>query len=163
MFPPSATPVFGITHPIGLPRPVDPDNVFGAKISFFARNVMPVPTGCLEHFDGAVYRPYLQRLAEVLNGLSSGWSDTVLPEAPARYCLLRHGIVATIPAEFRPLLPEPPRVGVGAILLHFDDLHPSVGAPLQLLDVLTMIGEDIGAEKFGAVTAAHPWVSAYLR
>jgi hypothetical protein len=163
MFLPSATPVFGITHPIGLPRPVDPENVFGAKISFFARNVMPVPTGCLEHFDGAVYRPYLQRLTEVLNGLSGGWSDTVLSEVPARYCLLRHGLPATIPAEIRLLLPEPPRVGIAAILLHFDDLHPIVGAPLQLLDVLTMISEDIGPEKFAAATAAHPWVSAFLQ
>ena len=56
MFPLKAAPLFGITHPLGLPRPVDPENVFGAKIRFFAINAMPVPTGCLEHFDEAVYR-----------------------------------------------------------------------------------------------------------
>jgi hypothetical protein len=163
MFLPSATPVFGITHPLGLPRPIDPENVFGAKLSFFARNVMPAPTGCLEHFDTAVYRPYVQRLVALLDGLSGGWSEATLAEVPARYCLLRHGIPASIPVEIRPLLPEPPRVGLAAVLRHFDTIQHAADGPLQALDVLTLISEDIGPEKFSIFSAGHPWVAAFMR
>ena len=158
----SAIPSFGITHPLGLPRPIDPDNVFGAKVLFFARNVMPVPTGCLEHFDTAIYRPYLQRVVEALGGKARGWSGAVIKEWPARYCLLRDGMAAAVPPEMRPLLPEVPRVGLRSILVYLDAAHP-VATPLQLLDVLTLISEDLGPEKFAAATADHPWVAAFMR
>ena len=83
MFTPNDVPLFGITHPLGLPRPVDCENIFGAKIEFFSRNAMPVPYGSLGHFDTAVYRPYVRRLAAFLARREPGWSDAgVLIAAP---------------------------------------------------------------------------------
>jgi len=161
-FPSSAQPPFGVTHPLGLPRPIDPDNFFGAQSLFFYRNSMPIPTGCMAHFDAAVYRPYLERLVAFLSGLELGWSGPVLLEDPPRYCLLRDGVPTEIPEDLRSEMPEPPRVSLAAILTHFDRHHGSV-VPMQLLDLLTLVGEDIGPVKFAAVAARRPWVSEFLR
>jgi hypothetical protein len=153
---------FGITHPLGLPRPVDVDNFFGAKVQYFTQNLMPIPSGCLAYFDGAVYRPYLRSVVEFLNGLEFGWSGPAFMDGPPRYCLLRDGAPAEVPADLQPLLPEPPRIALDAVLDHFDQYHPRV-APMQLLDVLTLVREDLGPEKFAAATASHRWVDEFMR
>ncbi len=162
MFLPSGSQQFGITHPLGLPRPIDAENFFGVKLLFFARNQMPIPTGCLADFDGAVYRPYVQRIVENLNRLEFGWSGPMVLDGPPRYCLLRDGVPATVPVDLRPLIPEPPRVRFAEILQHFDRRH-SAAAPMQLLDVLTLVSEDLGRQKFAAATAGHPWVAEFMR
>jgi hypothetical protein len=59
-------------------------------------------------------------------------------------------------------MPEPPRVSLTAVLSHFDRHHGSV-VPMQLLDLLTLVGEDIGPAKFAAVAARRPWVAEFLR
>jgi hypothetical protein len=161
MFPSKAVPIFGITHPLGLPRPVDPENVFGAKIHFFARNAMPVPARCLEHFDTEVYRPYVKRIAAILARRESGWSGSEILDDPPRYCLLRKGIPTEVPEELESLLPQPPLVSFAAMLSHFDRSHTLV-EPAQLLDVLTLVREDLGLEKFSAAVAAHPWVADFM-
>jgi hypothetical protein len=162
MLPTSLHPTFGITHPLGLPRPIDVDNFFGAKGLYFARNLMPIPSGCLAHFDDAVYRPHIRNLIVLLNGLEFGWTGPAFIDGPPRYCLLRDGVPAEVPADLRALLPEPPRVTFGAVLAHFDHHHRTV-APMQLLDVLTLVSEDLGPEKFAAATAGHPWVAEFMR
>ena len=162
MFPPKDVPLFGITHPLGLPRPVDCENVFGAKIDFFSRNVMPVPTGCLEHFDSAVYRPYVKRLAGFLARREPGWSGPWILDDPPRYCLLRNGVPAEVSGDLEALLPQPPRVSLAVVLSNLDRCHARV-QPLQLLDILTLIREDAGSEKFAAAVRAHPWVAEFMR
>jgi hypothetical protein len=162
MFPPKEVPLFGITHPLGLPRPVDCENLFGAKIGFFCRNVMPVPTGCLEHFDGAVYRPYVRRLAAFLAQREPGWSGPEILDDPPRYCLLRFGAPSEVPDDLESLLPQPPRVTLAAMLSDMDRRRKRL-QPLQLLDVLTLIREDAGVERFSAAVAAYPWVAEFMR
>ena len=162
MFIPKEVPLFGITHPLGLPRPVDCENIFGAKIEFFSRNAMPVPAGCLGHFDTAVYRPYVRRLAAFLARREPGWSDPGLLDDPPRYCLFRYGIPAEVPGELEALLPQPPRVSLGAMLSHLDRCHARA-QPLQLLDILTLVREDAGLEKFSTAAAGHPWVAEFMR
>jgi hypothetical protein len=162
MFQPSGNQQFGITHPLGLPRPIDPENFFGVKLLFFARNQMPIPTGCLADFDGAVYRPYVQSIVAHLNRLEKVWSGPVVIDGPARYCLLRHGVPASVPADLRPLMPEPPRVKFAEVLRHFDLRH-AAAAPMQLLDVLTLVSEDLGRQKFALAIASHPWVAEFMR
>jgi hypothetical protein len=153
---------FGITHPLGLPRPISPGNLFGAKLPYFAFNLMPVPTGCLAHFDGAVYEPYMKRLVASLALREFGWTGPVVMDDPARYCLLRDGEPSEIPVDLIPFLPPPPRVALETVLSYFGEARGSV-SPLHLLDVLTLIREDIGAVKFASVAAAHPWVSEFMR
>jgi hypothetical protein len=162
MLPNSSQIAFGITDPLGLPRPVDLDNFFGAKVQYFTRNVMPIPSGCLAHFDGAVYRPYVRSIVDFLNGLEFGWCGPAYMDGPLRYCMLRDGAPAAVPADLQPFLPEPPRVTFGTVLDHFDRHHSRV-APMQLLDVLTLVREDLGPEKFGAATAGHRWVAEFMR
>ena len=162
MFLPSGSQQFGITHPLGLPRPLDPENFFGVKLLFFARNQMPVPTGCLADFDHTVYRPYVERIVDNLNRLEFGWSGPVVIEGPARYCLLRDGVPATVPVDLRPVIPEPPRVRFEEVLQHFAGRH-GTAPPMQLLDVLTLVSEDMGRQKFAAATAGHPWVAEFMR
>jgi hypothetical protein len=123
---------------------------------------MPVPTGCLEHFDEAVYRPYVTRLAAVLARRESGWSGSEILADPPRYCLRRGGIPTEVSSENEPLLPLPPLVSFAAVLSHFDRFHTCV-PPAQLLDVLTLIREDMGSEKFSAAVATHPWVVEFMR
>jgi hypothetical protein len=147
---------------LGLPRPIDPENFFGAQSLFFSRNAMPIPTGCLAHFDEAVYRPYLERLVAFLGRLELGWSGPVQLEDPPRYCLLRDGVPTEIPEDLRAEMPEPPRVSLSALFGHFDRHHGSV-VPMQLLDLLTLVSEDIGPVKFAAVAARRPWVAEFMR
>lgn len=155
-------PPFGVTHPLGLPRPIDVQNVFGAQAWFFAENLMPVPSGCLAHFDGAVYRPYLKRLVGWLAVSELGWSGPAEVGDPARYCLLREGAPAGIPPDLREELPDPPAVKLETVLRHLDRHHP--GAPaLELFDLLTLIAEDLGPTRFAAVTAGRGWVADYIR
>ena len=161
-FPPSADTPFGITHPLGLPRPVDISNLFGANILYFALNVMPIPTGCLSPFDGGVYRPYAKRLVTLLGRREFGWSGPVAVEDPPRYCLLRDGVPAEIPSDLHSDLPAPPHVSLNAILAYFSCRH-TTAAPLQLLDLLTLVSEDLGPAKFAAATEEHPWVQDFLR
>lgn len=123
---------------------------------------MPIPTGCLAHFDAAVYRPYARKIVEVLSRLEFGWTGPAMIDGPPRYCLLRDGVPATVPVDLRPLIPEPPRVKFTAVLDHFDGYHREA-APMQLLDVLTLVSEDLGPERFAAATAAHPWVAEFMR
>jgi len=158
----SGQPVFGVTHPLGLARPVDVNNFFGAQLQYFARNLMPVPSGCLEHFDGAVYRPYAERIAALLAGMDFGWQGPAILDDPPRYCLLRDGVPTQVPDDLRSLLPEPPRVALDAILGHFGSHHAG-SAPIQLLDVLTLVSEDLGAVRFAAATVGHPRVAAFMR
>ncbi len=162
MFTPNDVPLFGITHPLGLPRPVDCENIFGAKIEFFSRNAMPVPYGSLGHFDTAVYRPYVRRLAAFLARREPGWSDAGVLDEPPRYCLFRNGRPAEVPGELEALLPQPPRVSLDAMFSHLDRCHTRA-QPLQLLDILTLIREDAGLEKFSAAAAGHPWVAEFMR
>lgn len=161
MLVPFQTP-FGVTHPLGLPRPVDVENFFGARRLFFAHNLMPVPCGCLAHFDQAVYRPYAKRLVAWLAAAEFGWSGPAQVGDPPRYCLVRDGAPATVPDDLRDEFPPPPAVRLEAVLGHFDRCHASVPA-LQLLDLLTLLAEDLGAKRFSAATAARPWVQQYLR
>jgi len=162
MFSSSDQPVFGITHPLGLPRPLDPRNFFGAKPEYFACNQMPIPGGCLAHFDLAVYRPHLQRLLTLLTDLDSAWNGLALLDDPARYCLLRDGVPTSVPFLLRRDLPEPPRVSLAAVLGHLA-LQRSRSSALELLDILTLISEDLGTASFATATAGHPWVAEYLR
>jgi len=155
-------PPFGVTHPLGLPRPFDANNVFGARRSFFARNLMPVPSGCLAHFDGAVYRPYARRLVAWLAVAELGWSAPVEIGDPAHYCLLRDGAPTVIPADLRDELPVPPAVRLVQVLRHFDRCRDGI-PDFQLFDLLTLVAEDLGPARFAAATANHPWVSAYIR
>lgn len=159
---PAPEPSFGITHPLGLPRPLDPDNFFGAKPVFFARNLMPVPTGCLAHFDLAVYRPYVKSVVALLADLEPGWAGPGIVDDPPRYCLVRDGMPALLPPDLRGLLPEPPKVRLETVLSHFDRTHHQAPA-LQLLDLLTLVAEDLGAARFAAATAVRPWVKEFLR
>jgi hypothetical protein len=156
---PSDQPAFGITHPLGLPRPLDPDNFFGAKRQFFVSNQMPIPSGCLAHFDLAVYRPYLKSILAFLEGVEYGWNGVALADDPPRYCLLKHETPAQVPDQFWPFLPEPPQVPLQAILAHLGLRHAEE-SPMELLDVLTLVSEDLGSARFAAATAGHPWVSA---
>jgi hypothetical protein len=158
---PFGNPPFGVTHPLGLPRPLDPDNFFGAKIAFFANNVMPVPTGCLAHYDAAAYRPYARLLVAALRRIDSRWSGPAYLDDPPRYCLLRGGVPAEVPPELWPLLPDPPRVSLSQILCHFDSWNESA-APMQLLDILTLVAEDLGPAKFAEASSGHPWVAGYM-
>ena len=162
MFLPSTIPPFGVTHQIGLPRPIDVDNFFGARIEYFARNVMPIPAGCLDHFDGAVYRPYAEEIVAFLNGLTIGWSGPAVIYDPPRYCLLCDGRAAHVPLELRPFLPPPPRVPLGAVLDYFARSRGKV-ASIQLLDVLTIVREDLGPAKFAAAVSEHRWVAEFMR
>jgi len=162
MFLPDPPPAFGITDPLGLPRPVDPDNFFGAKPLFFARNLMPVPTGCLDYFDAAVYRPYVKGLVALLNTHEFDWSGPEIIEGPPRYCLFRAGVPASVPADLRPLLPDPPRVSLRQVLDQVAETQMSANS-LQLLDVLTITCEDLGPDKFAAATSDYPWVAAFMR
>lgn len=155
-------PFFGITHPLGLPRPVDPENLFGAKAEFLVANLMPIPTGCLAHFDGAVYRPYLKRVVALLGSYEFGWSGPAILDDPPRYCVLHDGIPAEVPPHVRPLLPEPPRVSLEVVLGYFDRSRAQL-QPMQLLDVLTLVSEDLGPDRFAAATAGRPWVAEYMR
>jgi hypothetical protein len=153
---------FGVTHPIGLPRPIDKENFFGAKLLYFARNAMPIPTGCMSHFDAALYRPYVQSLVGRLEQLEFGWSGPVMIDDPPRYGVLLNGVPAEIPADLWPELPEPPRVSLHAILVHFDNFRETA-IPMQLLDVLTLASEDLGSAEFSAITGRHPWVAEFMR
>lgn len=153
---------FGITHPLGLPRPLDPDNFFGARALFFARNLMPVPTGCLAHFDLTVYRPYVKSIVALLADVEPGWEGPGFMDEPPRYCLVRDGMPAHLPPDLGVVLPEPPRVRLEAVLSHFDRTHAHAPA-LQLLDLLTLIAEDLGAVRFTAATQHRPWVKEFLR
>jgi hypothetical protein len=153
---------FGVTHPLGLPRPVDVDNIFGAQRSFFAHNLMPVPTGCLAHFDGAVYRPYMKRLVAWLAEAEFGWAGPAELGDPPRYCLLRDGAPAVIPEDLRDEFAAPPVVRLETVLNYFDKNHGKV-ATLQLLDVLTLISEDLGPSRFAIATSGRAWVAEYLR
>jgi len=155
-------PFFGITHPLGLPRPLDPENFFGAKAYYFAANLMPIPSGCLSHFDGAVYRPYVEGLVALLDSFEAGWSGPAILDDPPRYCLLHNGAPAEVRPEVRPLLPEPPHVSFEAILAYLDH-HRGEVQPMQLLDVLTLVSEDFGPSRFAAATASRPWVAEYMR
>ncbi len=159
---PSLPSPFGVTHPLGLPRPIERDNFFGAQARFFAANLMPVPTGCLAHFDEAVYRPHTAVIAGLLAGLEPGWGRLEVVGDPPRYCLLRDGFPCEVPSKFQPLLPEPPRVRLEAVLEHFSRCR-KVAPPLQLLDILTLVAEDLGPARFASATAGHPWVAEYLR
>ena len=162
MFSPPIQSFFGITDPLGLPRPIDPENFFGAKAHFFAANLMPIPGGCLAHFDGAVFRPYLRNVVALLDSFEAGWSGPVVVDDPPRYCLLRGGVATEIPPAVRPLVPEPPRVPFADILAFFDRHHADV-SPTQLLDVLILASEDLGPVRFAAATADRPWVVEYMR
>jgi hypothetical protein len=162
MFPRPGPPVFGITHPLGLVRPLDVHNFFGAQTQHFARNIMPIPCGCLAYFDAAVYRPYARDIVTLLQGLEFGWEGPVELDDPPRYCFLRDGFAAEVPEDLRPLLPEPPRVSLDMILEHFSR-HRAGATLIQLLDVLTLVSEDLGPARFAAATAGHPWVAAFLR
>jgi hypothetical protein len=153
---------FGASHPLGVPRPIDTANFFGVRRDFFIHNLMPVPGGCLAYFDGAVYRPYARRLAAWLGGVESGWSGPVDVGEPARYCLLRYGAPAAIPASRRDEMPVPPVVPLREVLRQLDDIHARL-ADFQLFDLLAMIAEDLGANRFAEVTAPHEWVAAYFR
>jgi hypothetical protein len=155
--------IFGVTHPLGLPRPIDPDNFFGARGEYFARNIMPVPTGCLDHFDEAVYRPHVRNIVGFLGALDFGWSGPGFISDPPRYCLMRDGIPTEVPQGIRSLIPEPPRVKLADVLDHFDVTRGGRGAVLQMLDILTMVSEDIDPAKFAAAIAGHPWVAELMR
>ena len=164
---PSPTPkppwvAFGVTHPLGLPRPIDSGNFFGADGRYFALNQMPIPSGCLAHFDRAVYRPHARKVVTILRRTNCDWSGAAIIDGPPRYCLLRGGAPATVPVELGPLLPEPPRVSLEEVLCYFD---PPQGEalPLQLLDVLSLVSEDLGPDRFATATAAHPWVAQFMR
>jgi hypothetical protein len=157
-----AHPPFGITHPLGLPRPIDIDNFFGARLRYFTENIMPIPGGCLAYFDTDVYRPYAQGLVEALQRLEQGWSGPALAEDPARYCLLRYGVPERVRTELALELPDPPRVTLEQVLTYFDTNHVWA-PPMQLLDVLTLVSEDLGAEKFAAATVDRPWMAEYMR
>jgi hypothetical protein len=162
MYPPPRQPAFGITHPLGLARPLDTDNFFGAQVGHFAGNLMPIPSGCLAHFDEAVYRPYMERLVDVLKCFEFGWAGPTILDDPPRYCLVRWGRPAAVSVDLQDLLPEPPKVTLETVLDHFGRRDLGI-APLQLLDVLTLVGEDLGPERFAAATAAHPWVAEFMR
>jgi hypothetical protein len=155
--------IFGATHPLGLPRPIDPDNFFGARAMYFARNLMPIPTGCLDHFDTAVYRPYLESLVTFLGALDFGWSGPGFMSDPPRYCLLRDGVPTEVPVNIRGLLPEPPRVRLNDVLEYFDTTRGGPSAVMQMLDIFTMVTEDLGSARFEAATANHPWVAELMR
>lgn len=155
--------IFGVTHPLGLPRPIDAENIFGAKAQYFAKNMMPIPTGCLDHFDTAVYRPYVANLVTFLGALDFGWTGPAFISDPPRYCLLRDGIPTEVPASMRGLMPEPPRVRLADVLEHWDVTRGGPGATIQMLDIFTMVEEDLGTSKFEAAIAAHPWVAGMMR
>lgn len=159
---PSLPSPFGVTHPLGLPRPIDRDNFFGAQARYFTANLMPVPTGCLAYFDGSVYRPHAAVIAGLLAELEPGWGTLAVVGDPPRYCLLRDGFPCEVPSEFQHLLPEPPRVRLETVLEHFDRCR-KVAPPMQLLDILTLVAEDLGQARFASATAGHPWVAEYLR
>jgi hypothetical protein len=160
MIVPFQTP-FGVTHPLGVPRPIDVENFFGARRVYFAHNLMPVPSGCLAPFDGLAYRPYLKRLVAWLATAEFGWKGFAAVGEPARYCLLRDGAPAVVPPDLREELPEPPRVHLDSVLRHFARHHAQAPG-FQLFDLLTLIAEDLGPERFAAATARHPWVAAYV-
>jgi len=161
MLVPFQTP-FGVTHPLGVPRPIDVENFFGARRQYFARNLMPVPTGCLAPFDGAVYRPYVKQLVAWLAAADYGWSGPAQIGDPPRYCLLRGGAPAGVPEDLCDEIPPPPAVRLEAVLAHFDRNHAKAPA-LQLLDLLTLVAEDLGTRRFTAATASRPWVQLYMR
>ena len=162
MNPRPLSPIFGVTHPLGLPRPIVIDNIFGATLAYFAGNFMPVPSGCLSHFDGAVYRPYVAQLAAVLATSEFGWSGPALLGDPPRYALLCHGVPTAVPEDLLALLPAPPKVSFRALLDHFDRTYAGA-PPMELLDVLTLISEDIGAIRFAAAAIGHDWVRDFMR
>jgi hypothetical protein len=153
---------FGVTHPIGLPRPIDQENFFGAKFVFFARNAMPIPTGCLAHFDAAIYRPYVQSLVGCLGRREPGWSGPITIDDPPRYGLFRYGAPAEIPADLWLGLPGAPRVSLEGILLHFDDFWETA-IPTQMLDLLSLVQEDLGSAEFSTIIGRHPWVADFMR
>lgn len=158
----SDQPPFGITHPLGLPRPLDPRNFFGAKPDYFSCNQMPIPSGCLAHFDHAVYRPHLHAILAFLQAVEIGWDGLALLDEPPRYCLLRAGVPTPVPHHLRRDLPEPPRVPLQTVLAHLAS-HRQGFSPLELLDVLTLISEDLGTACFATATARHPWVAEFLQ
>ena len=59
-------------------------------------------------------------------------------------------------------MPVPPVVPLREVLRQLDDIHARL-ADFQLFDLLAMIAEDLGANRFAAVTAPHEWVAAYFR
>lgn len=158
----AASSPFQATDPLGLPRPVDPANIFGARLAYFVRNRMPVPTGCLAHFDRATYRPYLTRIVGILAYQGAGWGGPVILPDPPRYALIRAGVPAEIPEDLIALLPQPPRVSLHDLLEHFSREY-SKSRPPQLLDVLSLIREDMGAIKFAFASAEHAWVAEAMR
>ena len=157
-----APPPFRAADPLGLPRPVDPENVFGAKMQFFMENKMPVPNGCLAHFDRTVYRPFLKRVVEVLSARERGWFGPLVMGVPPRYVILRDWAPADIDEERAALLPPPPRVPIRELFAYLGQ-HYRQSRPPQLLDVLTLIREDLGPIKFESVSADHAWVAEAMR
>ncbi len=123
---------------------------------------MPIPVGCLAHFDTAVYRPYVKDLVICLSSRDFGWSGPAESIDPPRYCLLRDGIPAAVPEDLRPHLPPPPRVTLEQVLAHFDGRRARKEST-QLLDVLTLVSEDLGPARFAAATARRRWVADFMR
>ena len=155
-------PPFEVTDPLGFPRPIREDNVFGSRLDLFADNLMPQPSGFLVHFHDEVFWPYVLRIAQSLQQMELGWEAPKLAQDPPRYCFVREGAPTRIPVDLRASLEPAPTVTVEELLTFFDVNH-AWAEPMPLLDLLTVIREDLGAERFGAVTARHPWVAEFMR
>ena len=153
---------FEVTDPLGFPRPIREENVFGSRLEVFAENLMPAPSGFLIHFHHELFWPYAQLVSSALQRRETGWEAPRLAVDPPRYCFIRDGVPTRIPSDLRGELPPAPAVTLEQVLAFFDMNH-AWAEPLQLLDLLTLVLEDLGPARFAVVTANHPWVAEFMR
>ena len=155
-------PPFEVTDPLGFPRPIRENNVFGSRKELFAENLMPAPSGSLVHFHHEVFWPYVEEISRALQRLEIGWGPPRLATDPPRYCFVRDGAPTRIPADLYDELPQAPEVTLESLLAFFDVNH-GWAEPMQLLDLLKLVREDLGPDRFALVTASHPWVAEFMR
>jgi hypothetical protein len=153
---------FHIADPLGIPRPVSQVNFFGVTLERIFRNQFPVPIGCLEDFDHGLYRPYIETVGKALKAKDSAWGAPTWADDPPRYCFLRKGVPEEIPPELWLRLPKPPTVAIRTVLKHLAEKR-SLQHSIQLLDLLSMITEDLGPKTFKKLTRGHSWVHDVLR
>jgi hypothetical protein len=153
---------FAATDPLGVPRPLDPRNVFGATRRGFAANAMPVPGGCLAYFDSDIYRPYAHEALRQVRQHGGRWDRLAVADDPPRYCFLCDGEPAAISEAFRRFLPPPPAVSIEDLASYFRINHRWASAP-QLLDLLGILAEDVPPESFARLCHDHPWIPEFMR
>ncbi len=138
------------TAVVGIPRPLNPNDVFQRSLDAFLTSSAATPPPFYKIADTEIYSPYVNMLAAALADMGIRARPGIYLPSPSRYVLMGQqsgNLCRKLTPAQREKLPKPPKVPLRWLLEKV--ATPANENTLDLFELADLMKMDLGEEVFG--------------